>query len=56
MTIVYFLTELPPDPLYMFSVKDKAEAEKITTQYSASWLYKEKLLFVLNSEHEKVKS
>ena len=29
MNINYFLTELPPNPLFMFSVKDRAEAEKI---------------------------
>jgi hypothetical protein len=54
MKIIYSVTQLPPDPLFMFSVADKTEAEKIATQYSSAWLYKEKLLFVLNSEYEKV--
>ncbi len=52
MTIIYSLTELPPNPLAMFSVKDKSEAEKIVTQYSSAWLYKDKLLFVLGTEYE----
>lgn len=54
MKIVYSLTELPSAPLFMYSVVDKAEAEKIATQYSSAWLYKGKMLFVLNSEKEKL--
>jgi hypothetical protein len=52
MKIIFSVTQLPPDPLFMFSVKDKTEAEKTATEYQSAWLYKEKLLFVLNSEHE----
>jgi len=50
VTIIYSLTELPPDPLEMFAVKDIDEAKKIATEYQASWLYKDKLLFCLEKK------